>query len=160
MFILSEQRISDVAGAFRKYSEFVDLNKERFPQSVFELASSEWYFNPSDHRCPHDAWLESLTIEEPSTGDRHEIRNVNIRVTLLGAYHDGYIEFRYDNVEKYSLEGPIVTKGHCDWIADEFRLSNEGRVVHEIEWATLSETAHWTVEAHNVTYAWHDKKGR
>ena len=160
MFILRKQRMSDVTKAFQRYREFIDQNKDRFPESVFELASSEWYFNPSDHKCPHDASLERLTVEEPSAGDRHEIRKVNIRIVLLAAYHDGYIEFFYDGVTKYSLEGAAVTEGHHDWKFDEFRLSDEGRVIHEIEWAGLSQTAHWIIEASNVTYDWKDKKGR
>jgi hypothetical protein len=75
--------------AYRTYLQSV---RHALPESVFALASSDWYFLPSEHRCPHDAWLESIIISEPSTGERHELRSASIRIRLLGAYHDGFIE--------------------------------------------------------------------
>ena len=67
-----------------------------------------WYKDPRDHRCPHDAWVEELMLDEPSSGDRHEHRTTKIRIRLLGAYHDGKIEFHYKGVTSYSFTSKPV----------------------------------------------------
>jgi hypothetical protein len=56
---------------------------------AYALATSDWYFDLADRRCPHDSWLESATIHEPSTGLRSELRSSALSIKLLGAYQDG-----------------------------------------------------------------------
>jgi hypothetical protein len=69
----------------------------------------------------HDSWVESLTLSEPSSGNRHEDRSLEIRVRLLGSHHDGHITVNYRKVQSYSLETPQESKlpplhvGHGDW---------------------------------------------
>jgi hypothetical protein len=93
----------------------------------------------SKYRCPHDAWLEQLVISEPSTGKRREKRSIGVSIRLLGAYHDGFVEYEYDNVRQYSFQTPSepqrvpVGLGHGDFLIDEIRLSEGGWVEHEIE---------------------------
>lgn len=87
-FILSAQRDDDVVRAFERYRGYLQSVRHSLPESVFALASSDWYFSPHEHRCPHDAWLESITISEPSSGKRHEVRFTSIRIRLLAAYHE------------------------------------------------------------------------
>ena len=156
LFILGEQLDADEPGtaAFARYRTYLDDNRGRFPPSAHALASAEWYHDFSDHRCPHDAWLEAITIEETGTGVRGEQRAVAIRVRLLGAYHDGHIEFYYRDVMNYRLEGTDVTSGHSDWRYDEFRLGDQGQLIHEIEWVNQGETARWIIEAVDVAYSW------
>jgi hypothetical protein len=72
MFILAAQRDDDPSRSFIKYREYLHANESRFPRSAYQLATSDWYMNPEYHECPHDAWLESLEIEEPSSGARHD----------------------------------------------------------------------------------------
>src|SRR5262245_2104045 len=97
-FILAQQRDCDPVSAFRDYATYLRENERRFPPSAYALATSDWYFDPRDHRCPHDAWLETATFRESSSGGRNERRTAELSVRLLGAYHDGYIEFVYPNV--------------------------------------------------------------
>src|SRR4030095_13252194 len=107
-FVLSaDGRNEDVVGAFRRYRDYLASVGASFPPSSYALATSDWYFDPGDRRCPHDAWLESLSLAEPSKGDRNEIRTLSLCVRLLGAYHDGFIELLYPRVFAYrlSLEG-------------------------------------------------------
>jgi hypothetical protein len=139
---------------FARYRAYLAETQARFPPAAHALATSDWYYNPNDHRCPHDAWLEWVKIEEPASGDRHEIRAVDIRIRLLGAYHDGYIEFRYPGVTRYTLELERGDGGHRDWRYDEFRVSEAGNVVHEIEWAGMHPSGRWMIEASEVHYAW------
>jgi hypothetical protein len=157
-FILSAQRNADVARAFERYRTYLQGVRHSLPESVFALASSDWYFSPHERRCPHDAWLESVVISERSSGERDEVRSTSIRVRLLGAYHDGFIEFFYPRVLQYSLDGSDAANGLRDWCCDEFRLSERGHVIHEIEWCGAHDTARWVIEASDVQFQWHPKE--
>jgi hypothetical protein len=118
------------------------------------LATSNWYFIPSDHRCPHDAWLGSLDMHEPASGKRSEIRNLSLTMRLLGAYQDGFIELRYPQVFSYRMDVDHSEQGHRDWRYDELRVSDDGHLLHEIEWCGTEETGHWLIEASDVLYRW------
>ena len=125
-----------------------------FQRGAYTLATAEWYYDFGNHRCPHDAWLEEAVLSEVATGERHEIRSTTLRVRLLGAYHDGHIEFRYPQVFRYHLELDPALHGHLDWRYDEFRVTESGNVLHEIEWRTRDGTGHWIVEASDVEFTW------
>ncbi|MEM7430926.1 MAG: hypothetical protein AAF351_03185 [Pseudomonadota bacterium] len=127
---------------------------DKFPPNAFKLATSEWYFDFSNHRCPHDGWLNSVTIFEDATGDREAERRVGIETVLLGPYHDLLLTFRYQNVSNYSISGCDLDRsgGHYNWRYDEFRLSEEGLLVHEIEWASILEHGRWLIECEDVAY--------
>ncbi len=154
MFILGGERDEDVVGAFSRYEKYLLANSAHFPPSAYALATSQWYFNFNDHRAPHDAWLESVSINEPSSGERSEVRSSSLTIRLLGAYHDGYIEFYYPEVFGYQLAAANLGQGHGDWRYDEFRLDSRGRLVHEIEWATFAETHRWLIVASDVQHRW------
>lgn len=155
-FILSNERDrgpTEAAQAFEAYRRYLATNEARFPVGAYALASSDWYFDANDHRSPHDTWLESVTIDERGTGARREKRSCSIRVVLLGAYHDCLIELIYSNVSSYSLENSHALRGTGDWRYDEYRLTDEGRVLHEIEWAAGAERgARWLIEAADVQF--------
>jgi hypothetical protein len=152
MFILSDSRISAeaCAASFRRYDAYLAEMKSLFPPSAYALATSDWYFDFQDHRCPHDAWLEEATLTEPASGERNEIRTTALTTRLLGAYHDGHIEFIYSHVFRYECRTES-THGHGDWLWDEFRLSSSGQLLHEIEW---SAGGRWLIEAADVEFRW------
>jgi hypothetical protein len=152
MHILTAQREKDCDKAFIKYKEYLIESKNRFPKKAYKLATSDWYFNFDDRRCPHDSWLEEINIFEPAKGDRNEKRVTSIRVKLLGAYHDRYIEMFYPKVYSYKLIMRECKESHCDWIYDEFRLSTAGNIIHEIEWAGIEDRERWIIEASDVIY--------
>lgn len=155
-FILSAERDADCVGAFRRYHDYLTASQSQFPPRAFDLARSDWYFDPRDHRSPHDAWLESLVISEPAAGSRHEIRETSIRIRLLGAYHDGFIELVYANVFSYQLVSSASERGLGDWRYDEFRLGPAGHVIHEIEWAGFGskESSRWVIESSEIEFEW------
>ena len=156
-FILAEQRKPEtVVASFERYRSYLAANADRFPPSALALALSDWYFDPRDHRCPHDAWLENLAISEPAAGDRNEKRVTEIRTRLLGAYHDGVIDLHYLGVISYSLSSSSVGRGLGDWRYDEFRLHPNGHLIHEIEWAGFPGEAgsRWLIEATDVDFEW------
>ena len=114
---------------FDVYREYLQSIREKLPSPAYEFAVAEWHYNPEDHQCPHDSWVESVTISEPYSGDSRQDRSIEINLRLLGAYHDGYIDLKYSDVRSYSLETPADFKapplnvGHGDWLTDEVRLS-------------------------------------
>lgn len=154
-FILSKQRDKDCVAAFNDYTVYLEQEKHRFPKGALELATSNWYFSFDDHRAPHDAWLESVTVSETRDEEGEELARTSIMITLLGAYHDGYIQFVYSGVVAYSMKSLNLANGHCDWRFDEFRLSEAGNLIHEIEWWGSGEHAIWIIEASDVHYSWH-----
>ena len=155
-FYLDAQRSTsaDAIANFKLYQEYLTAHRARFPERAYELATSAWYYDFSDHRCPHDGWLESMVIGEMATGERHESRKLQLRIRLLGAYQNGHMEFFYPGVIRYQLIGADVLRGHGDWRYDEFRLSNDGHLLHEIEWSGLTGTARWVIESVDVYFTW------
>jgi hypothetical protein len=118
---------------------------------AYKLAMSEWYYDPSVHQCPHDGWLETFTVGELATGERHEHRVAVATIRLLGAYHDGYIELQYPQMFAYDFRSSNGSRGQGEWLYDEFRLSDAGNVVHEIEWANGGR---WIIIASDVVHSW------
>lgn len=144
------------AAAFLRYRDYLASVKAAFPPSAYALATSDWYGDFKDHRCPHDAWLEELSLTEPASGPRNTGRTLSLRLRLLGAYHDGHIELVYPQVFRYSLDLKAGNTGHGDWRYDELRLSEDGHLIHEIEWWDFepTPTARWIIEASDVEYRW------
>lgn len=136
---------------FRIYDAYLAANAHRFPPNAYALATGDWWYDHTDHRCPHDGWLESAVIREPSKGKRHEIRKTMLRVRLLGAYHDGHLELIYRHVFRYRMDVTHAEGGHGDWRYDEFRVSDDGHLVHEIEWA---DAGTWLIEAKDIEHRW------
>jgi hypothetical protein len=160
-FILSAQRAGPHRAtgiAFERYRQYLASIGDALPSGARGLATSSWYFDQSDHRCPHDARLENVAIAETGDSLSAQKRTVSINVRLLAAYHDGYIRFHYRNVLRYDLEFTepkgSASFGHRDWLYDEFRISKHGRVEHEIEWSGPSRTGLWLIEAADVDFRW------
>lgn len=162
MFILETDENNKIIcgdSAFSKYFEYLEKNKDMFPRKAHEFASARWHYDFDDHRCPHDSWVESICVNEPSSGDRNEIRVIDISIKLLGAYHDGWLTLLYQNVKKYNFfyehADNVPTIGHGDWLIDELRLSDNGLVVHEI---VFSNNARWLIECSDMHFDWIEKE--
>jgi hypothetical protein len=114
----------------------------------------QWHYDHNDHRCPHDSLVEAITISEPASGKRREKRHIEIKVRLLGAFHDGHLELSYSDVQAYSLTGASDKRrlvGHDDWLVDEVRLSEKKQVEHEILFVSGSR---WLVECADIRFGW------
>ena len=141
---------------WQEYAQYLESVRELMPRSAFEFATASWRDNVN-HRCLHDSWVESLTLAEPSQGDRHQNRSLEIHVRLLGSYHDGHTTISYREVQSYSLETPLEFKlppldvGHGDWLYDEVRLSEHKFVVHEVE---FSRGSRWLIECKDIDWKW------
>jgi hypothetical protein len=147
-------RPKEIDRAFAEYRAYIESVRSKLPVSAHEFAAADWHYDATDHRCPHDSWVESLQIHEPSTGNRHEMRETEITLRVLGAYHDGYLEFSYSGVCSYTLSGKIQVHpkiGHGDWLTDEIRLSDREFVLHEIVFSSGSQ---WLIECLDIAIRW------
>lgn len=153
-FILGANREDDSDDWYTKYVEYLAANRHRFPPGAYALATSTWYFGFNDPRGPHDAWLADVTIREPDTGTWGEARPVSIRVRLLDAWNSGHIELVYPRVYAYRIVMTGTEARHGDWRYDEFRVTDHGHLLHEIEWWSSAETGTWLIEADDVEHRW------
>jgi hypothetical protein len=134
------------------YCIYLESVKGQLPQAAYEFATASWHYNFEDHRSPHDGWLEEVVIRESASGEREEKRSLEIVVRLLAAYHDGHIKLKYSGVQSYSLASGLRNgSGHRDWLYDEVRLSEQGRVLHEVEW---TGGGLWHIECDDVSCQW------
>jgi hypothetical protein len=142
---------SEVLDGFAAYKRYLESVKERLPFSAFEFATAAWHYDHTDHRCPHDSWVESLTIQETGRAEGLRDRSLHISVLLLGAFHDGHLSLNYTGVHQYSLKSSKAGAGHRDWLIDEIQLSENGLVLHEV---SFSNNAHWLIEAKDILFEW------
>jgi hypothetical protein len=153
-YILTAQRHSDDAEATRlwlEYRKYITDNERRFPPNACAIASSNWYYGNTDARAPHDAWLETYCFEESSEGKRRESRSLSLRIKLLSASHDRYLELYYPLVYAYALSSVASQQRHGDWRYDEFTLNDADHLLHEIEWISWDGAAsRWEIEASDV----------
>ena len=126
------------------------MTNEAFTCPLHECISFDWYHLAEDHRSPHDAWVECITISEPSSGDRHQNRGLEIHVQLIGAYHDGTIEFTYKRVHHYSIQAMRDTAGHGDWLEDGVDVRRHDTLLHRV---TLTNGG-FEIEAEGIEYMW------
>jgi hypothetical protein len=154
MYILNVERKDDVAAAFKRYRQYLAENEHLFPKSAYALASSQWYYDFNDHRCPHDSWLDSLVVQETGKGKRKEKRHTSITIRLLSAYQDGVIELDYKDVISYKMQGLSGAHDGCDWLYDEFLTSKQGHLMHQIEWGQSGRVLVWCIEAADVSLKW------
>lgn len=131
--------------ASRRYQAYLETIAPSLPLAAREFALAEWHYDHRDHRCPHDSWLEDVSVWVAAAGDRREKRRAQIKSRFLGAYHDGYLELTYTNVSSFSVE-----QGLGDWLYDEVRLSESGAILHEIEFAG----GYWKIEAEDIRAVW------
>jgi hypothetical protein len=140
---------------FAEYKQYLIENRDSFPANAFDFAIAEWHYNFADHRCPHDAWVNSLQVLEIAKNDSQKDRVMEIRINLLGAYHDGEIEIIYQGIKSYNLSllpDSFESKQHGDWLIDEIRLSDKGQwVIHEIKFWLFGE---WQIECEDIKYEW------
>lgn len=151
MFILGAERGKN-PHSFAAYRAYLHSVQGSFPPSAYKLATSDWYYSLNNRRGPHDAWLQEVRMVEHESPDRHQPRKVEMVVRLLNAHHDHVLQFRYPTVLEYSLQLTYGLWGHRDWRYDEFRLSDDGKLIHEIEWAGPQETGRWLIVSDDVHY--------
>ncbi|HEU4697903.1 MAG TPA: hypothetical protein VFS40_01875 [Gemmatimonadales bacterium] len=148
--------LDELRAQWQRYHAYLAEHAGRFPPGARALVTEGWYHDPSDPRCPHEARLVALAIAEESAGAGAGAAPGTVTVTLrlLGVDEDRILELRYREVSRYRLELTAGNDGHREWLYDELRVTDAGRVVHEIEWAGAAATASWRLEAADVEFTW------
>lgn len=152
-YLLSEDRQDDPKQfevKMLRYHDYLERLEHAFPTSAYRLATSDWYFTFSDPRAPHDSQLLDVHISESDAREQSGRRTILLRLRLLNAQRTHELEFTYPAVTRYTLDLFHGAWGHRGWRYDEFRLADDGQVIHEIEWAGPRETARWTIVASDV----------
>jgi hypothetical protein len=124
---------------YSPYRAYVESIREQLLPHVYAFASDIRYFDLESHSSLQDSWLESFTVREVATGERQEIRRMEIAIVLLGPFHDLRIHLHYTGVTRYSLVAPpryghsrYDHTAHGDLFTHEIRLGHEGLLVHEL----------------------------
>ncbi|MFZ5570934.1 MAG: hypothetical protein ACOZF0_11045 [Thermodesulfobacteriota bacterium] len=147
-FILSKQRHSDNSDQnWVQYMGYLNSVRDRFPKNAFKIATSEWWYSFDKPEAPHDSRLINFTMS-----DTIEKNNQYCRITVeLESAYSGRITLRYPIVEKYQLNmpGTNITRTHGDWRYDEFSLSDDGLIIHTIEWADGPD---WIITASDIIH--------
>ena len=124
---------------FARYSAYVESIRHRLPPHVYSFASDSRYFDLTSRSSLHDAWLETFTVREVASGERREIRRMEIAISLLGPFHDRRIRLKYVGVTRYSFVAPprygeqrYEHTAHGDLLTHEIRLGHDDLLIHEI----------------------------
>jgi hypothetical protein len=139
----------DLNGIFKSYKQHVESLRDRMPAKAFEFASADWHYDDAAIGL-HDSWVESVVLREIAEGERREIRSLEIVVELLGAYHDRIIRLHYTGVRKYELSNDSDEDAHGDWLTDEFDITDDGFVVHEVKFAPGGS---WRIVCQDVEFS-------
>ena len=147
------------------YLRYLRTNASNMPRGAREFALAPWHYDYDHHQCPHDSWLDKVTVSEIGTGPRNASRRISILARFLGAYHDGHFDIEYNGVSSYQIEYkdipitisgkevqfPRSLSGHGDWYIDEVSLTRNGEVCHEITFANGST---WKIVCADLIYSW------
>jgi len=124
---------------YGKYETYVQSIREKLPKHIYDFAANPNHFGPRSHSSLHDAWLESLVVNENASGARNEIRRLEVKISLLGPFHDRRIHLQYTGVTRYSFDTPAryddpryEHTAHGDLFTHEIRLGQNGLFIHEL----------------------------
>lgn len=115
------------------YFNYLKDIKDKLPSNLYLYASDEKNYDLSSKTSLHDSWLEAFNVNEVGAGKRNELREIDINIKLLNAFHDRLIELKYGQVSNCNISdvNNDLGKGFGDIIAHEFSL-NRSTCVHEI----------------------------
>jgi len=119
--------------ALRDYEIHLKTIAAKLPEPTKAFVMAPWYGDPTHHDCPHDAWLMNLALDATASADKD--RRLDLTLTLLGAFHDRVLTFKYFNVTECNFKIKKHGKHNTgDWLNDEFDIIDQGFVSHEILW--------------------------
>ncbi|MEM1084922.1 MAG: hypothetical protein AAGI48_12495 [Verrucomicrobiota bacterium] len=123
--------------------------EDRFPKSAYAIATSSWWYQFDLPEAPHDSRLIAFRLGDYGAADWDNHKFSWIEIELQSAY-SGRILLRYPKVYRYNLGMDGESQGiHGDWRYDEFSLTENGHLLHTIEWA---DGAVWRIEASDLEH--------
>jgi hypothetical protein len=97
------------AGKFEDYLEYLNTVKDKFPAPLFDFVSSVERHDLGA-KSLHDSWVDEIVVNEKRKKSLSKTwqSQIEIKILLLGSYHDRHFELRFINVCYYQLEKKIV----------------------------------------------------
>jgi hypothetical protein len=138
------------------YRSYFEANKHHFPSNARDFAGSAWHYDFSDPRCPHGASCGSIVMETPVEEIATDgYRGGEIQVRLLTPGRIGYLVLTYTRIRSHSLVlyTPMAeeeTASYSSLIVDEVTLTEQGKVIHEVQFAS----GHWLIECADIISEW------
>lgn len=140
MKFFESQAIGEYDFDFSVYLQYLQEHRDYFPPDVYAFAIDTQNYDLTSHQSLHDAWLERFCIAEVASGERSEIRAIQIEASFLGPYHDLKIHLVYSGVIEYSIMTPAELShpphgviGHGDLLIHAMTLTeNNKALVHEL----------------------------
>lgn len=136
---------------YEEYRKYLDSISDKLLSSAREFALADWRLDFMDHKCPYKSWVKQLKLFKEPTDEQKQEQILQIETRLLSAYRDGYLDLKYKKVNRYSLVKSSSWYRHWYWIYDEIRLSENGLVLHEIE---FSNQTNWLIECEDIEFIW------
>ncbi|CAA0092714.1 Uncharacterised protein [BD1-7 clade bacterium] len=128
--------------SYTPYFEYIESIRNKLPSHVYEFASNTCHYDLRSPETLHDAWLDHITVAEPASGERSQLRSIQIETRLLGPFHDRSIFITYTDVVAFEMNTPeefsappFNDVGHGDLLCHEVRLEANGTLVHEMEFS-------------------------
>ena len=101
---------------FGRYQTYLESIKNKLPAHIYSFASNPCYFDFESRSSLHDAWLETVTVQEAASGQRKQFRRLEVCVCLLGPFHDRRIKLRYTALLNIILTRRRDTENHATTI--------------------------------------------
>lgn len=124
---------------FSRYQTYVESIKNKLPAHIYSFASNPCYFDFESRSSLHDAWLETVTVQEVASGQRKQVRRLEVYICLLCPFHDRRINLHYSGVTQYNFNAPprygeprYEHTAHGDLLTHEIRLGHNGLFIHEL----------------------------
>ena len=119
---------------FQDYLNYLDGIKSYLSPEIIDFATDVKNYDLSSPNSLHDAWLENISINEISSGERKEKRCTEVVLHLLGPQHDRSINLTYSNVLHLNLNNnDELLLGWGDLINHNFSFDvSQSCVVHKI----------------------------
>lgn len=119
------------------YEEDLAPIVSQLPVDARKYALASWHCDPTDHRCIHDAWVETISVVEAGTGARKEIRSMGVVIRLLAAHHDRRLILKFPGVRRYSVQRlqsqfDRPNAGHGDVLDDSIKLASDGYLLYTL----------------------------
>lgn len=121
------------------YFSYLLSEQKSFSPELYKFASSPKYYSLDSHSSLHDAWLNFLNLREAASGERSEIRDLEIHLQLFGPYHDRNINLIYMGVQSVSLSIPrefqnlpVFQVANGDLLMHEISINQHGDFEHKI----------------------------
>ena len=137
------------------YEDSLALIASRLPANARKYALASWHTDVTDHRCIHDAWIETVSVVEGGTGPRKEKRGMGIVIRLLSAQQDRRLILKLPGVRRYLIERPLIegprgeAAGHGDVLDDSITLTAEGSILYSLR----AEFGRIEVEAKDIEFS-------